>query len=340
MKSIQINSFGLAQLSMQDIPVPQPGNDEVLVKVTAASLNYIDLDVIRGNYDPHLPLPHIPVSDAAGIVEAVGNNVSQWKKGDRVTTHYLREWISGRRTEAMFHKRQGLEFPGVLAEYIVLPAAGIMRAPVNLSDEEAATLPIAGLTAWAGLVEAGEAKPGQTVLIQGTGGVSIFAMQIANYLGMKTIALTGAESKAQKLKALGADEVINYKTHPEWPKEVLRLTNGRGVDASLNIAGGGTVSQSVQALAIGGFIGLVGYLDNPAIPLDFFSMLQRNARIAGITVGSLESYAHFVTFIEKTGLKPVIDSVFPFHKAADALQYLESGQHFGKVVISFRDIQS
>lgn len=340
MKSIQINSFGLAHLSMQDIPVPQPGHDEVLVKVTAASLNYIDLDVIRGNYDPHLPLPHIPVSDAAGVVEAVGRNVSQWQQGDRVTTHFIREWISGRRTEAMFHRRQGLEFPGVLAEYIVLPAAGIMRAPTNLSDEEASTLPIAGLTAWAGLVETGEAKPGQTLLIQGTGGVSIFALQIANYLGMKTIALTGADSKAEKLKALGADEVINYKTRPEWPKEVLRLTNGRGVDASLNIAGGGTVSQSVQALAVGGFIGLVGYLDNPAIPLDFFSLLQRNARIAGITVGSLESYAHFVTFMEKTGLKPVIDSVFPFHKTADALQYLESGQHFGKVVISFRDISA
>lgn len=319
---------------MRDIPVPQPKANEVLVKVMAASLNYLDLDAIRGVYNPQLPFPHIPVSDAAGIVEAVGADVTSWKKGDRVTTHFIREWISGRRTEAMFYTRQGLEFPGVLAEYITLPAASIVRSPSNLSDEEAATLPIAGLTAWAGLVDVGRAKPGQTVLIQGTGGVSIFALQIAKLSGMKAIALTGAEDKVAKLKALGADEVINYKTDPEWQHTVRSLTNGVGVDLTLNIAGGGTVKQSLQALNTGGFVGLVGYLDSMSIPLDFFDVLIRNARIEGITVGSRESYTQFVTFIETSQLKPVIDTVYPFEKAREALEYLESGRHFGKIVIS------
>jgi NADPH:quinone reductase-like Zn-dependent oxidoreductase len=333
MKSIQFEAFGLEHLKMRDIPVPQPAANEVLVKVTAASLNYLDLDVIRGFYNPQLPFPHIPVADGAGIVEEVGKDVTIWKKGDRVTTHFIREWISGQRTEKMFQARQGLEFPGVLAEYVTLPAASIMRAPSNLSDEEAATLPVAGLTAWAGLIDVGRARPGQTVLIQGTGGVSIFALQIAKLSGMKAIALTGAEDKVAKLKALGADEVINYKTDPEWQHTVKRLTNGAGADLTLNIAGGNTVKQSVQALNTGGFVGLVGYLDSPSIQLDFFDVLIRNARIEGITVGSRDTYADFVTFIETNQLKPVIDTVYPFEKAREALEYLESGRHFGKIVI-------
>lgn len=330
MKSVQIEKFGFEHLSIKDILTPTPKAGEVLVKVTAASLNYIDLDVIRGNYDPNLPLPHVPVSDAAGVVEAVGEGVSQWRKGDRITTHFFRNWFSGQRTELMFKQRQGLEYPGVLEEFILIPAASLMRTPSNLTDEEAATLPIAGLTAWSGLVDFAGVKKGQTILVQGTGGVSIFALQIAKLWGIKTIALSSSAAKLEKLKALGADEVINYKTTPDWPAEVKRLG---GADATLNIAGGETVGQSLQALNLHGFIGLVGYLDNNNINFTFSDAILKDVRIQPIAVGNLESYQRFGQFIEQHKLSPVIDSVYPVEKIQEAVTYMESGAHFGKIII-------
>ena len=333
MKAIHLQQFGVENLQVTDIPRPASAANEVLIKVEAASLNAADIGTINGLYNPNLSFPHIPVSDGAGIVEEVGANVTRWKKGDRVTVHFIKKWLAGTKTSDVFRYKSGIETPGVLAEYITSHEDALVRTPDNLASEAASTLPIAGLTAWTGLVEYAGLRSGQTVLTQGTGGVSIFALQIANIIGAKVIATSSSDAKLEKLKALGAEEVINYKTNPDWHEEARRLTNGKGVDVILDVVGGESVNKSLKAIGPDGFIGLVGLLDTPVAQVDIFSAIATNASLRGISVGSREQFEHFIQAIETTKLQPVIDKVFAFDKALDAFAYFNSGAHVGKVVI-------
>jgi len=334
MKTIQLSNFGLDNLKLVNTEKPQPGAHDVLVKIEAASFNYLDLMMIKGQYNPKLTFPYIPCSDAAGVVESIGTAVTRWKKGDRVTTHFIQEWITGSKSIPIFQSRTGLEKPGVLSEYISVSEEALIATPANLSSAEASTLPIAGLTAWTGLIDYANLKPGQTILTQGTGGVSIFALQIAKAMGVKVIALSSTADKLARLKALGADEVINYKDTPAWHKEALRLTNGKGVDAILDVVGTDSLTKSVYAVKADGFVGLVGNLSGAVVPFNIYDTVPNNATLRGISVGSRESFEAFARAIELTSLKPVIDRIFPFDATPEAYRYMEGNNFFGKIVIS------
>jgi len=333
MKAIQLKKFGFENLILVEEKVPTPAAGEALVRVEAVSLNYIDLAMTKGTYNPSLALPIIPGSDVAGIVEAVGDNVSQWKKGDRVVGSFFRKWISGKRTPEKVQRNVGGSIPGTLAEYITISADSLVPIPNYLSAEEASTLPVAGVTAWAGLIELARIKPGSIVLTQGTGGVSIFALQLAKAVGAKVIATSGSDAKLEKMKSLGADEVINYKTHPQWNEEVMRLTNQQGVNALLDIGGAETIPKSVASLGMHGFIGLVGFLGGAVLPIDFFRAVNYMITIQGISVGSRETFEAFMKGLEVLKIKPVVDTVFPIEKTQEAFRFAESGSFIGKVVI-------
>jgi NADPH:quinone reductase-like Zn-dependent oxidoreductase len=335
MKAIQFEQFGIQNLKLTEIPTPVIGENEVLVKITAASLQYLDLLMVEGIIMPHLQLPHIPVSEGVGIIESVGEKVSQWKKGDRVLIPFVQRWESGKITPYANEIRTGMQTPGMLAEYSVQPSNTLVRAPKNLSDEEAASLSVAGLTAWTNLVSLAKVQAGKTILIQGSGGVSLFALQIAKLLGLKVIATTSSKEKEQKLKVLGADEVINYKEYPEFSNEVKRLNNGLGVDITLDIAGNETIEQSILSCRENAYIGLVGFISGSKITIDIFPLIINYMRLQGYSVGNAQELCDFVDAIEKNNLKPVIDSVFSIEKSQDAFLRLKSGKAFGKIIIKF-----
>lgn len=333
MKALQQVAFGLESLQLTKIPTPTPTPHEVLVKIEAASLNYLDVALATGTYSKELPLPRIPTSDGAGVVAAIGDNVSKWKVGDRVMIHYNQLWQNGLPTAATNHIRTGVSTPGLLAEYAVIPEHALVRTPANLSSVEAATLPVAGVTAWTGLMSYANIQPGQTVLTQGTGGVSLFALQIALAAGARVIATSSNPEKLKKLQALGAHEVIDYKKYPDWHEEVKRLTNGAGVHATLDIAGSATILNSVKSAGFNGFVGLVGFIGGAQLPLDLFTIVGSYIRLQGYSVGSLQSFEELATAVEVNNIHPVIDSVFPVSKAQEAFQHMGSSNYFGKVVI-------
>lgn len=333
MKAIHLKKFGLENLQLVEDKTPQPGPGEVLIKVDAVALNYVDLAVIKGLYNPALALPRIPVSDGAGVVVQVGWGVSRFKKGDRVMVHYYQKWLAGKRTVAMAHSQAGQATPGALAEYAVFPEDGLVRIPDSLTTVEASTLPIAALTAWTGLIEQGQVTVGHTVLTQGTGGVSVFALQFAKAVGARVIATSSSDTKLEKLKALGADEVINYKTNPAWNEDVLRLTGGEGVDATLDVGGAETIGKSLLSLRMHGYVGLVGFITGATLPLDFFRMVNACLRVQGLSVGSRESLENMVRAVDSIKLKPVIDTVYPIEKTQEAFRHMESGSFVGKIVV-------
>lgn len=333
MKAIELTRFGVENLREAERPIPQPGAGEVLVRIEAVSLNYLDLAIARGTYLPNLPLPLIPASDGAGIVAGVGPRVSQWKEGDRVTVHYMQDWVAGELTPEGQQSKVGQQRPGVLAQYVTIPAHGLVRTPGHLSAEQASTLPIAGLTAWVGLVEYGNLQVGQTVLTQGTGGVSVAALQIARAAGARVIATSGSDEKRDKLRALGADAVINYRQVPDWDREVKRLTDGRGVDITLDVAGAETLNQSVRAVKLDGTVGIVGFVSGKELPFDVVQALRGGVKLKGSHVGNRQSFENYVRALEINRIVPVIDRVFPLERVQEAYRYLESGRHFGKVVI-------
>ncbi|AYB30078.1 zinc-dependent alcohol dehydrogenase family protein [Chryseolinea soli] len=333
MKAIHLKKFGLENLQLVEAKTPDPGPDEVLIRVDAVSLNYIDLAVTKGIYNSALALPRIPVSDGAGVVETVGSAVTRFKKGDRVMVHYYQKWLAGKRTVAMAQSQAGQATQGALAEYAVFPEYGLVRIPDSLTTVEASTLPIAALTAWTGLIEQGQVTAGHTVLTQGTGGVSIFALQFAKALGARVIATSGSDAKLEKLKALGADDVINYKTNPAWDEEVLRLTGGEGADATLDVGGAETIGKSLRSLRMHGFVGLVGFITGATLPIDFFRMVNACLRVQGLSVGSRESLENMVRAVDGVKLKPVIDTIYPIEKTQEAFRHMESGSFVGKIVV-------
>ncbi|WP_143304502.1 zinc-dependent alcohol dehydrogenase family protein [Chitinophaga vietnamensis] len=333
MKTVQLKQFGIDNLVIAEVPAPVPAKNEVLIKMEAASLNFLEAAIVSGTYFHKPALPFTPSSEGAGIVAAVGENVTQWKAGDRVTTHYIQNWIGGPNRPETNTVKTGNTTPGVLSEYIVMPEHALLRTPSNLSSVEAATLPVAGVTAWTGLINYANIQPGQYVLTQGSGGVSLFALQIALAAGAKVIATTSSEEKAAKLKQLGAHEVVNYKTNPDWSTEVKRLSEGLGVHATIDISGSDTINNSLKSLRYNGFVGTVGFMSGAQLPIELFNMLGY-ARIQGYSVGSRDSFQQLINAIETNHIKPVIDSVYTLDTVQDAFRQLASGKGFGKIVVA------
>jgi NADPH:quinone reductase-like Zn-dependent oxidoreductase len=335
MKAIQLEQFGIEHLQLKEIPTPPIGENQVLVKTTAVALEFHDLIVVENRIPFGIQLPHVPVSEGVGIVESVGSKVTRWKKGDRVIIPFIARWEAGRNTPYNDQLRTSFSAPGLLAEYTVQPENTLVSTPHNLTDIEAAPLSIAGLTVWTCLVEQANIRAGQTILVQGSGGVSLFALQIAKMFGLKVIATTGSKEKEQKLKDLGADEVINYKDFPEWSNEVKRLNGGIGVDVTLDVAGTDTIEQSILSVKQHGFVGLIGLLTGTKLTIDLIPMITNYIRLQAYSVGNAQELSDLVNAIEKNNLKPVIDSVFSLEKVQDAFHRFKSGQAFGKVVITF-----
>ena len=336
MKAFQFNQFGITHLRPREVPTPVPAAGEVVVQVRAATLNYLDLLIVLGHYDPRLPLPHVPVADAAGTVVTVGAGVTAWAAGDEVVSIFLPGWRHGVPTPAQVANstRPGVGRPGFLAEYVAVPAAALLRRPAHLSPLEAATLPIAGLTAWNAL-QYTHLQPDETVLLHGTGGVSLFALQFAKARGAQVIITSGDDAKLACAAALGADHTLNYRTQPDWVAAVRELTGGQGVEAVVETVGGDNLNQSLQALKIQGHLALMGLIQGVVAPLDVLTVLARQATIRGMEVGSVEDFEAMNRAIEASDLHPVVGEVFPVDHVQDALHRLEAGGHFGKIGLLF-----
>jgi len=329
------NSTGQSDLWQQkELRDPEAGSGEVLIRVKATSLNYRDLMVARNKYGSPTAGQLIPLSDGAGEVVTVGQGVSKWKAGDRVAGSFFRDWKSGSPRADHQAAALGGSASGMLAQYVVLPAHGVVRIPEHLSFEEAASLPCAGLTAWNALMESGpRLMPGSSILTLGTGGVSIFALQFAKAAGLEVFSTTSNEEKGKRLLSLGAREVVNYRAHPEWEKEILSLTGNQGVDHVIEVGGAGTLPKSMTAVRYGGTISLIGVLTGTEAQVNPLPVLQKSARLQGIYVGSVAMFESMNATIEKLEIHPVIDQMFAFAEANAALKRLESAGHFGKIVI-------
>lgn len=335
MKAYEIQgAFGLDHVTLAERPVPTPGPGEVLVKLRAVSLNSRDLGVINGFYGTDLPNPLVPVSDGVGEVVSLGAHVTQFEPGDRVSGIFTQGWLAGEPTPAGWATTLGSPIDGLLAEYAVLNEAGLVRVPEHLTDEEAASLPCAGVTAWHAVVVEGRVKAGDTVVVQGTGGVSLFALQFAKQHGATVIVTSSSDEKLARAKALGADFGINYRQTPAWDEAVRELTQGRGADLVVDLGGATTLNRSVAALRLGGQVSLVGILSGATVEgFDIVPTLMKKVRLQAINVGSREMFEAMNRAIAQHTLRPVVDRVFPFEQAIEALRYMEKGMHFGKVCI-------
>ncbi|GKX51578.1 zinc-dependent alcohol dehydrogenase family protein [Budvicia aquatica] len=335
MQSYRFKQFGNPdglELHQEDMPVPQAR--EVLVRVRATSLNYRDLAIMNGQYTLPSEPGHIPLSDAAGEVVQVGDRVERFKVGDRVVNTFMPRWFGGAFQAQARDELYGSDRDGWLTEYKVVSEESLVSLPDYLSFEQGATLPCAAVTAWAALNGDRPIKAGETVLTLGTGGVSLFAIQLAKAMGARVIATTSSEAKAERLKALGADEVINYVQHPEWSKEVQRLTSGQGVNRVVEVGGPGTLNQSIRSIGIGGELALIGFVAQDGLAIDFFSLFKSAARFRVISVGSREDFDQMNRVLVQHKIMPVIDSVFSFTDSKRAWQHFDSRLHVGKVVIS------
>ena len=335
MKAYEVQKFGIEDLALVERDQPQVKPTEALVKFHAASLNYRDLMVVTGTYNPRMKLPAVPLSDGSGEVVAIGDSVTKWKVGDRVMPIFAQQWFDGDTSE---EKRRtslgaGAQWDGVLREFGAFDETGLVRIPDHLSFEEAACLPCAGVTAWHALAMSGRLKAGETVLTLGTGGVSIFALQFAKLFGARVISTTGSEEKVERLRQLGADEVINYRSREDWDSAVVEMTDKRGVDHVVEVGGSGTLGKSLASVRLGGHVAMIGALTGPG---DFnpITVFMKAVRLQGIFVGSKAMFEDMNRAIEVAKLKPVVDRVFDFGGAREAMKYMQTGAHFGKVVIS------
>jgi NADPH:quinone reductase-like Zn-dependent oxidoreductase len=316
-----------------DLPEPRPGAGQVLVRVRANSLNYRDLMVVKNQYG-RISLPLVPLSDGAGEIVAVGDGVTKWKTGERVTGTFFQDWTHGAVQRSAAGSALGGAIDGMLSELVALSEDGVIAIPPHLSFEEAATLPCAALTAWHAVVTSGKISAADTVLLLGTGGVSVFALQFAKMHGARAIVTSSSDEKLARAKELGADLGINYRTTPEWDKEVFQLTEKAGVNHVVEVGGSGTFAKSLRSLALGGTISIIGGVSGFTTEAPLGDIIGRSALIRGIYVGSREMFEAMNRAITLHELKPVIDRVFPFAEAVEAYRYQESGAHFGKVVIS------
>jgi NADPH:quinone reductase-like Zn-dependent oxidoreductase len=333
---IAAGSTALEGLRRCTRPDPTAQARQILVKIQAAALNFRDLAIVRGVYmGGAVAADTIPLSDGAGEVVAVGSEVTRFRVGDRVAGTFFRGWIDGRVPAGPL---QALGVPpadGMLAEYAVLDQQDAVAVPTHLSPEAAATLPCAAVTAWHALVENSRVMPGESVLIIGTGGVSIFALQFARLAGARVLAISSSDEKLARARALGADDGVNYRTTPAWETEILRLTHGRGVDHVIEVGGAGTLGRSMAAVAAGGRIQLIGVLTGRAEPPSPYGLLGKQASVQGVFVGSRSHFERMNAAIAADRLEPVIDRTFGFEEAPAAYRHLEAASHFGKVVIRF-----
>ncbi len=329
-----VNGFGLDHLKINKLPEEKLEAHQVRIKVRACSLNYRDLMVVKGWYNPQQPLPIIPVSDGAGEVVEVGAQVKDFKVGDKVCGTFSQNWDSGRVNDLAQKYTLGSPLNGMLSESIVLNEQGVIKFPSFLTFAEAATLPCAALTAFNALTQESCFMPGDTVLIEGTGGVSLFALQFAQVLNLKTIVISSSNDKLGLSKKLGATHTINYSQYPEWQNQVLELTDGQGVDGVVEVGGAKTINKAIASLKRGGVITVIGILSGTTEAFDLIPILMRQIRIHGVFVGSKTLFSAMNRVIEHSQIRPVIDRTFDFKDAPAAFDHLESGAHFGKVVIN------
>ena len=332
MKAWQIeNDDGIDALKLADVPIGDPGPGEVRVKIMASSINRRDMNTVLAPSARNTPLPRIPNSDGAGEVIAVGANVSQFKPGDRVASCFFKRWEAGRISAPVMASALGGADEGMLSAETILPEGALVHLPAHLNWEEAGTLTCAGVTAWHALVARGGLKAGDTVLLLGTGGVSIFALQFAKMMGARVIITSKSGEKLERARTLGADETINYAETPHWDQAVMKLTDGVGVDHVVEVGGAGTLQRSVGALAFGGHIGLIGVLTQGE--LNPYPLMGKSGRISGIYVGSREMFRNMNAAISANAMRPVIDRTFDFEDARSAYHSMHSDSHFGKIVI-------
>ncbi|WP_455813674.1 zinc-dependent alcohol dehydrogenase family protein [Pseudomonas graminis] len=337
MKAVTVNNpFNLDSVQLTEVKDPgQPGKGEIRVAIKASSLNFHDLMVATGA----MPVEdgRILLSDGAGIVEAVGEGVTAFSVGDRVVSTFFPLWTAGEATPAVggFSHTPGDGIDGMASEFVVRTESAFTHAPAGWSHEEAATITTSGLTAWRALVANGRLKAGETVLVQGTGGVSIAALQLAKAMGARVIATSSSDEKLKAVRELGADDTINYRTTPEWGDKVLELTHGLGVDHVVEVGGPATINESLKAVKVGGHIAVIGVLSGTDAALSIFSVLAKQVRIEGLIVGSRQHQIDYVKALELMSQKPVIDKVFSYDRLSEAFAHLQSGAHFGKICVSW-----
>lgn len=332
MQAIHITEPGLSHFKPVTLPIPEPAPGEILVKINAAALNALDLLVAKGNF-PGLPYPFVPVSDAAGEVSALGAGVSNWQIGDRVTLHYLPYWVDGPLTKEKWQRIRGVTWGGSLAQYVTVPANGVIATPDYLTDQLAATLSIAATTAWRP-IRAAPVLAGTTVLLLGTGGVSLFALQYAKAAGATVLLTSSSNEKLERARQLGADHLINYREQPEWAAKVREITQGHGVDVVVETGGSATFAQSVEAVGIGGRIFTIGVLSGHQLTASAYSIMQKQVTIQGVNSGSVADLQAATDALAALRLQPVIDREFDWQDASAAYHWLDSGSHVGKVVLT------
>ncbi len=335
MKAVTVRSpGGLDHLQITDREAPgEPGPGEIRVRIHASSLNFHDMSVVTGVIPSEDG--RIPMSDGAGVVEAVGEGVREFAVGDAVVSTFLPPWQDGLPHQDNFSAVPGDGVDGYACEQVVRPANWFTHQPSGYTHKESATLTTAGLTAWRALVEDGNLKAGDTVLVLGTGGVSIFALQFARMMGARVIATSSSDDKLERLRELGAEHTINYVTEPKWGKKVKALTNGRGVDQVIEVGGPGTVPQSIDAVRIGGLISLIGVLTGTGGNIPTAKLMIKQARLQGVVVGSRRHQLDMIRAIEASDMRPIIDSTFALEEIAKAFEHEKSGQHFGKICLEY-----
>jgi NADPH:quinone reductase-like Zn-dependent oxidoreductase len=338
MRALKVEApWGLDAIEVVELPDPVPGPGEVLVRMRAVSLNYRDLLMVGGIYGRGSGQAGaiIPFSDGCGMVEAIGPGVSRVKPGDRVSTLFFQNWISGPPTQEKLSSALGFPIPGAGRELAVFSQEGVSKVPEFLSDQQVSTLPCAALTAWRALFEDSRLQPGDTVVLQGTGGVSIFGLQFAHSAGYRTIITSSSDEKLERARAMGADHRINYRQTPEWGRAVRDATDGRGADFILEVGGGGTIEQSMRAVRVAGHIAVVGVVAGPGAGFNPASLIGNSAKLQGVSVGSRDMFEAMCEAIALKNIRPVVDKVFPWTEAKAAFTAMQGGEHFGKIVLEF-----
>jgi len=333
MRAIRINAFGIENLQLGPYEPTGLAAHEVRLKVKAVSLNYRDLLMARGLYNPRQKLPLVPCSDAACEIVEVGSAVKRWRLGDRVSPLFAQRWQSGEPTKDKLGSTLGGPLEGTLRDEMVCAEDAVVRVPAHMTDEEAATLPCAALTAWSALVTQGHLSPGDTVLVEGTGGVSLAALQIAKLAGARVIVTSQSDEKLARAKALGAFGGINYKTTPSWGRAAKELAGDAGVDHVVDVVGGSSLTEALKCVRPGGTVSTIGVLASATSEVNLLSLLMQNVRMQGVFVGHGESFAKMNAALEAGGMRPIVDKVFPIEDARGAFEHLASGSAFGKVVV-------
>jgi NADPH:quinone reductase-like Zn-dependent oxidoreductase len=339
MKHWVVPELGLSKLELRTVPRPRPGPGQVLVKVHAVSLNYRDAEVIEHGMGVPISFPFRPTSDMAGTVTEVGSEVTRFVPGDKVISAFIAGWLDGSPRSGTDAPTQGGPIPGMLAQYVATPAEWCVQAPRSLTLPEACTLPVAGLTAWTALFEMGRLRPGETVVVQGTGGVSLFAIQLASAAGARTIVTSSSAEKLQRAIKLGATHGVNRTIRPDWENPVLELTEGRGADHILEMAGGDNLARSLQAILPGGYIWMIGLLGAEHFAAPILSLLASRASIVGISVGHRRALEDLVRVVDAKSIKPVIDASYSFDRVPEAFAHLRRGA-FGKIVVEVAEFES